>query len=295
MSTLVHDRRRRGAPALVCACFFACVGSAAAQSAAPFDLMRPPTQERSVVVRRAVPAWLALPSEARVLTSDGLEMRPLRNAAVSYENISLGVLVGALRNAGRCASNVRAWLQYTDDRWQPLGEPIESEARVSQVEPGGLLPYRFRLRHTKDFATAPSGYLVQVVEDGRPIADTLQWVSTKAAPVATPCAPSAVRIDTVVTRAGGTLSGYRVQGELTVATGGPVRADAITLTALLLDKAGDVLEVLVGVPDVGPGASNGLATGARGRFRLRTDVPVGSDVATRQVFVDLLPGATLQP
>ena len=157
----------------------ASAASAGAQATGPLNTMtlpRAPTS--SVEVRPMLPAWVAMPPTARILTSDGLEMRPLRNSAVTWENAKVGILVGALTNAGGCARDVRAFLQYTDHRWQPMGDPIESEARVSEVQPGGVLPYRFRLKRADDFPVAPSGYILQVVEDGKPVADTLQWVST---------------------------------------------------------------------------------------------------------------------
>ena len=70
------------------------------------DLMRPPVQERSVEVRATLPMWVAMPQSARILTSEGLELRPLKNSAVTYENARLGVLVGALRNSGGCARDL---------------------------------------------------------------------------------------------------------------------------------------------------------------------------------------------
>jgi hypothetical protein len=250
----------------------------------------PRAPEHSVLVRPVLPAWVAMPTTARILTSDGLEMRPMRNSAVTWENARIGVLVGALNNAGSCARHVRAFLQYTDHQWRPLGEPIESEARVSQVEPGGALPYRFRLKRTADFAVLPSGYILQVVEDGKPVADTLQWVSTTRTTDVAPCGRPPVAIDTVVTQSRATLRGYRISGTLTVTAGGPVRPDAVTLTALLRDDGGDVLEVLTGVPVV---RDRDLPTGVieNGQtlsFSLATDVPLGKAVSSTTVFVDVL-------
>lgn len=263
---------------------------AQAQSTGPLNTMSLPRVESSVVVRSALPAWVAMPQAARILTSDGLEMRPMRSSAVTWENARIGVLVGALQNAGPCGRNLRTFLQYTDHRWQPMGDPIESEARVSQVEPGGALPYRFRLKRRDDFEVQPSGYIVQVVEDGKTVGDTMQWVSTKRTVDTTPCERPAVAIDAVVGRSRSTLRGYRVSGTLTVASGGPVRPDALTLTALLRDEAGDVLEVLTGVPTLPSKelADGVIATGQTLPFSLSTDIPLGKSVATTTVFVETL-------
>lgn len=257
------------------------------------DLSRPPRQERSVAVTDALPYWVAMPQSARILTSDGLEMRPLKNSAVTYENAKLGVLVGALRNSGGCARHLSVRLQYTDAHWRPMGEPIENEARVSQVEPGGSLPYRFQLRRKDDFRELPSGYIVQVVEDDKPVAATLQWVSANRKVDVSPCPPGLFVTSTEVRKKRATLSGYRVEGLLTVRNGGPVRPDGMMLTALLLDEAGEVLEVLTGIPDP---KQKDLPTGLIENgmpvaFALSTGIPIGKAVASTEVFTEVLPDA----
>lgn len=281
---------------LLTAAFVLAVGAvtARAQSTGPLNtlsLPRAPTS--SVEVRATLPPWVAMPITARILTSAGLEMRPMRNSAVTWENARLGVLVGALANAGPCARDVRAFLQYTDHRWQPIGPPIESEARVTQVEPGGVLPYRFRLKRNDEFDVAPSGYILQVVEDGKPVADVLQWVSPTKTVAPVPCAPADALLTPVVTQSRSSLRGYRVAGTLTVTAGGPIRADAITLTVLLRDAGGDVLEVLTGIPTVSAKAfpAGVIETGQSVPFSVSTAVPLGKAVATTTVFTEVLADA----
>ncbi len=274
------------------------VTSLQAQTTGPLNtLSLPRAPTTSVEMRPVLPPWVAMPTTARILTSDGLEMQPLRNSAVTWENAKLGVLVGALTNVGPCARNLRAFLQYTDHQWRPIGERIESEARVSLVEPGGVLPYRFRLKRKDDFDTLPSGYILQVVEDGKPVADTLQWVSTARTVDAAPCAAQPVALDARVTRSRSTLQGYRVTGMLTVTAGGPVRPDAITVTALLRDAGGDVLEVLTGIPVVTPKdlPAGVIENGQALPFSLTTDVPLGKAVATTTVFTEVLDQAEAIP
>ena len=257
------------------------------------DLSRPPRQERSVAVTDALPYWVAMPQSARILTSDGLEMRPLKNSAVTYENAKLGVLVGALRNSGGCARHLSVRLQYTDAHWRPMGKPIENEARVSQVEPGGSLPYRFQLRRKDDFRELPSGYIVQVVEDDKPVAATIQWVSANRKVDVSPCPPGLMVTSTEVKKKRATLSGYRLEGLLTVRNGGPVRPDGMMLTALLLDEAGEVLEVLTGIPDPKPkDLPTGLIeNGQPVAFALSTGIPIGKSVASTELFTEVLPDA----
>ncbi|AMY08732.1 hypothetical protein LuPra_01936 [Luteitalea pratensis] len=272
--------------------------SAGAQATGPLNtitLPRAPTS--SVEVRPLLPAWVAMPPTARILTSDGLEMRPLRNSAVTWENARVGMLVGALTNAGGCARDVRAFLQYTDHRWQPMGDPIESEARISQVQTGGVLPYRFRLKRADDFPVAPSGYILQVVQDGKPVADTLQWVSTARATPTSACVAGALALDAVVTQSRATLGGYRVTGTLTVTAGGPIRPESIAVTALLRDEAGDVLEVLTGVPVVSARdvSSGPIETGQVLQFAISTGIPLGKNVATTTIFTDVLADAQAAP
>ncbi len=270
-----------------------------AQANGPLNTIAlPRTGTPTVEVRAMLPAWVAMPSSARVLTSEGLEMRPLRSSAVTLEHVRLGFLVGALVNAGACATNLRAFLQYTDEQWRPVGVPIESEARVSRVEPGGALPYRFRLKRIDDFETPPAGYIVQVVQDGKPVADTVQWVSSRAVtPAATQCEASAVSLEAVASRSRATWRGYRVSGTVTVRAGGPIRPDAITVTALLRDASGDVLEVLTGIPLVKaedlPGGV--IENGQSLPFALSTDAPLGNAVATTTVFTDVLDAAHAIP
>ena len=274
------------------------VASAHAQATGPLNTITlPSASASSVEVRSVLPPWVAMPSTARILTSDGLEMRPLRNSAVTWENAKVGILVGALANAGGCARDVRAFLQYTDHRWQPLGPPIESEARVGEVPPGGVLPYRFRLKRADDFAVAPSGYILQVVEDGKPVADTLQWVSKAPKTAPAECAARGVALATVVTQSRATLGGYRVTGTLTVTAGGPVRPESIAVTALLRDASGDVLEVLTGVPVVRD-KDEALAPIENGRamsFSISTAIPLGKGVATTTLFTDVLGDAQVVP
>ncbi len=288
-----RTRRVRGQRPLVLALLTLAWPAASAAQIGIMDLSRPPRQERSVEVRAALPMWVAMPRSARILTSDGLELRSLKNSAVTYENAKLGVLVGALRNFGPCGRNLSVRLQYTDDHWRPLGAPIENEARVSQVEPGGALPYRFRLRRNDEFTEPPSGYIVQVVEDDKPVAATLQWVARDRKVDTSACPATALVASAQATRRRSTLNGYRVDGALTVQSGGPVRPDGIMLTALLLDEAGEVLEVVTGIPaarrqKLPTGLiENGQTIG----FTLSTGIPIGNAVASVQMFTELLPDA----
>ena len=256
---------------------------------------RMPTVERRVEVTYAVPAWLALPASARVETGDGLIVTPLRNSGLSYENIKVGVLVGALHNQGRCAKDVTVRLQYTDDSWQPVGAPLENEARISDVEAGGLIPYRFRLQRREEFTTAPTGYVIQVTEQGRPLPTGMQWVTrtSGARPAVTSCPEPAVQFSVATTPGRTTRSGYRVSGTVTVESGGPVRPDGVTLTALVLDKDDQVLEVLTGVPDVDEQrtSANAIATGESRPFTLASPIPIGRAAVTVRVFPEVLPGA----
>jgi hypothetical protein len=100
-----------------------------------------------------------------------------------------------------------------------------------------------------------------------------------------------------VTQSRSTLRGYRVSGTLTVVAGGPIRADAVTITALLRDAGGDVLEVLTGVPTVaGRDASGGLLENGRPLpFSLSTIVPLGGSVASTTLFTEVLPDARVSP
>lgn len=271
-------------------------GSAHQANAQVAGGMRLPTVERRMEVSDVAPPWLALPSNARVLTSEGMEVRPLRNSGVSYENFKLGLLVGALKNHGNCAQDITVRLQYTDDRWQPIGDPIESEARVSVVEPDGLVPYRFRLRRADEMPTAPSGYIIQVSEQGKPVSGTLQWVTDTKTLDPVPCPPATLRLRTVSNRWRPTLNGFRITGSLTVEAGGPVRPDGVTLTAVLLDRDGQVLEVLTGIPDVDEKtvASGTLLTGQTVPFTLSTPIPVGKAVSSVLLFPEALPDAQVE-
>lgn len=243
-------------------------------------------------VRPVLPPWVAMPEHARILTSDGLELRPLKNSAVTHENARLGVLVGALRNTGGCARALSVRLQYTDERWQPVGMPIDNEARVSQVAPGDVLPYRFRLRRTDEFEVTPSGYIVQVTEADKPVAAALQWVSATRTVDRSPCPPASLVSSVQERSRRATLSGYRVEGTLTIVSGGPVRPDGIMLTALLLDEAGEVLEVLTGIPETSRSQPAAPIENAQPvAFRLSTGIPLGKAVKTVQFFTEVLPGA----
>lgn len=248
--------------------------------------------------RDALPHWLELPRDARIRTGDGIEMTPLHNSAISLENLKLGVLVGALRNDGACASDLSARLQYVDQDWQPMGPAIPNEARVSRVEPGGILPYKFRLRTIADAKVPPSAYIVIIEEYGKPIVKpytSTRWVSSGAQANIdrSPCPTSETRLEAVVTKRLPLREGFLLEGTTTLLSGGPVRADGVVLTAVLRDRKNDVLEVLVGAPSF---TRRGLPTGVLEagqelKFRLHTVMPLGREVAHADVMVELLPDA----
>lgn len=253
--------------------------------------------ERDVRMTTAPPEWLAIPAEGRLATSDGVDLAPLQNASVSYENAALGMLVGAFRNTGTCLRDAAVRLQYTDEQGAPIGEPIENEARVSLVEPDGLLPYRFRLKRKSDLSRAPVGYVVQVAEAGRPVVSGVRWVEEGRAPVRQACPTRPYAFEVSTGKAKATWQSYRLPGTLRVAAGGPIRPEGITITALLLDKDQQVLEVLTGAPDVtGASLPTGLLeTGASLPFTLATPVPLGKWVADVKVFAEVLPDAQVAP
>lgn len=250
--------------------------------------------------RDEVPRWVELPRESRIRAGEGIQLQPLHNSAISFENLKLGLLVGALRNTGRCVTNVSARLQYVDAAWQPMGEPIPNEARVSQVEPGGILPFRFRLRNVADSNAPPAAYVVLVEEDDKPLQDPFRWTRWVSDSATTnidrsPCPASDTRFDTMVIRTSPLRGGYRVDGRTTLVAGGPVRADGLLVTAVLRDEKGEVLEVLAGIPtfkkrDVPDGL---LMAGHTVEFHLQTDIPLGKDVTDVHVMVETLPEAVL--
>lgn len=250
--------------------------------------------------RNHVPHWLELPRSARISTGDDIRMSPLHNAAISFENLKLGVLVGALRNDGGCLSSLNIRLQYVNEDWQPVGPPIPNEARVSEVGPGGILPYRFQLRTIADAKVPPAGLVVIVEQDHKPMTNPYtwnRWVSTAPRTEADngPCPAPATRLETSVTKRQALREGYLVEGTLRLVEGGPVRADGLVITALLRDEADGVLEVLVGTPraerrDPSPGV---LEPGETVRFRLHTVMPLGRDVKDVDVMVEVLPEAVV--
>lgn len=249
--------------------------------------------------RERIPPWMELPRTARLSIGDGLRFRPLHNSAVSFENLKIGVLVGAMRNDGDCATSLNARLHYVDAQWQPLGDGIPNEARVSQVEPGGLLPYRFRLRNVDDSTRAPAAYVIVVEQDHNPLANPFswdRWVSTR--PDTTPpraCEPTATRVTAQVSSRTRMRDGYLVGGTITLVEGDAVRADGVVITALLRDKQDQVLEVLVGTPSQRDRALRDglLLPDTPVPFRLRTDIPVGDEVDDVTVMVELLPDAVV--
>ncbi len=251
----------------------------------------------SVESRDNVPPWMELPRTARISTGDGLRFTPVHNSAVSFENLKIGVLVGAMRNDGDCATAINVRLHYVNAEWEPIGDGIPNEARVSQVPPGGLLPFRFRLRNVDAKTPAPAAYVIVVEEDHDPLANPFtwdRWVSSK--PATTPpkaCEPSATRVEADVTRRSRFRDGYRIGGTIALVQGDAVRADGVVITAVLRDEYGHVLEVLVGTPSPARGTlSDGrLVPETPVPFQLRTDIPVGEDVADVDVMVELLPDA----
>lgn len=232
----------------------------------------------------SAPEWLAAPGDGRLQTAEGVTVQPLQNAAVSYENDSIGMLVGAFRNAGGCLQDLTMRFHYTNAQWQRIGDPIENEARVTVVEPDELLPYRFRLARKADFTPEPAGYVIEI--DARKPVD-----GESECPV--PAQAFEVRIG----KPRSTSRSYTVNGTVRLVVGGPLRPDAITLTALLLDKEEQVLEVLTGTPNVkGISLPTGLLEDSQVvPFTLATPVPLGKWVARVEVFPEVLPNASVVP
>ncbi len=270
----------------------ACTSVAPARAQVGWDLMRS-TVTREVKTSDRVPHWVALPTSARILGSVGVKVQPVRNSGVTLENTKLGFLVGALRNAGSCLNDVSLRLQYTNEYWAPIGQKFENEARVSRVEPDGLIPYRFRLANRSEFTEQPSGYILEVTEGDAPVGKTLEWVEKGKVVERTPCEPTALRIEGGVNKERASLEGHRVDGEIHLIAGGPVRADGITITVVLLDENGDVLDVVTGIPGtkVGRATVDEFTDGMKARFEIRSPVPLGKAVRQRDVFIEVLPGA----
>lgn len=233
-----------------------------------------------VRVSNVAPPWLAAPPDGRLSTS-GLAMQPLQNSAVSYENEQVGLLVGAFRNMGTCARDVSIRYQYVNAQWQPMGDPIQNEARIATVGPGELLPYRFRLRRKADFDTTPAGYVIDVVAGTTATADDPEC----------PVPPQAFEVRTG--KPTSTRRSYQVNGHVRLIAGGPILPDGVTLTALLLDKNEQVLEVLTGAPDVrAVKLPTGLLEDSQTvPFSMATPVPLSKWVHRVEVFAEVLPDA----
>ena len=245
-----------------------------------------PSWQWRVATDDRVPLWLAMPSQARILTSAGVRFEPHRSSGITFENLRLGVLVGALKNTGRCASDLRVFLQYTDDRWRPLGDPIESEARVTRVETGETLPFRFRLRVRDDFDTLPSGISLHVIEQDRPLAQQFRLESLGPEADGRPCPPRLRTISGRVTRMVTHLSDrFVVEGELEV-DGERPRDDAIAVTVVVFDRDDQVLDVLTGTPDP-PDDDQGRPS-AVVPFRLTTPIPIGRQARRSVVVAEVL-------
>ena len=249
--------------------------------------------ERDVRVTHLPPEWLAIPEQGRLATAEGVDVQPLQNASVSYENASLGMLIGAFRNVGPCLRDVSVRMRYTDEQGAPIGEPIENEARVTTVDPDALLPYRFRLKKKADLPRPAAGYLLEVEADGRPVTQGLRWVETGKAVAGRLCPARPFAFEVTRGKARAKWASYHVAGTLRVVAGGPIRPDGIALTALLLDKDQQVLEVLTGAPelDAVPLPTGFVEDGQVLPFTLASPVPLGKWVAEVQVFAELLSDA----
>ena len=249
--------------------------------------------ERDVRVTHLPPDWLAIPAEGRLMASNGVYLEPLQSASVSYENATLGMLIGAFRNVGQCLQDVSVRLRYTDAEGKPLGGPIENEARITMVDPDGLLPYRFRLKKKTELPRPATGYVLEVVEGDRKASAAIRWEPDGETPPRLPCPARPFDFDVTRGKSRATWTSYHVTGTLRVVAGGPFRLDGITLTALLLDKDQQVLEVLTGAPDVeGISLPTGyVETGQVLPFTLATPVPLGKWVSDVQIFAEILPDA----
>lgn len=255
--------------------------------------VRQPMVERDVRVTHLPPEWLAIPEAGRLATAEGVDVRPLQNASVSYENATLGMLIGAFRNVGACLRGVSVRMRYTDEQGAPIGDPIENEARVTTLDREALLPYRFRLRKKSDLARPAAGYLLEVTADDRPGTLGLHVMETDTEVERDACPARPFTFEVTRGKSQAKWTSYHVAGTLRVVDGGPIRPDGITLTALLLDKDQQVLEVLVGAPDLeGIALPTGFVeNGQVVPFTLATPVPLGKWVAEVQIFAELLADA----
>lgn len=89
--------------------------------------------------------------------------------------------------------------------------------------------------------------------------------------------------------------GFLLEGSITLVEGGPIRADGIVVTSVMRDEKSEVLDVLAGTARVRPRdvPTGVIQVGHRLEFRLLSDMPLGKEVASVDVLVEVLPGAAV--
>jgi hypothetical protein len=125
-----------------------------------------------------------------------------------------------------------------------------------------------------------------------------RWIdASRPAGAPQPCTQAQRRVETTVTKRLPMREGFRLEGTVTLAAGAPIRADGMTVTALLQDENDQVLEVLVGTPTfrVRDYPDGVLREGQSVPFVLRTDIPLGRSPRAVTVMVELLPDAAVAP
>lgn len=228
----------------------------------PPQLPPPAGALETLVETRSAPGWIALPPHGQLQVPFGTKFELVHAAVVSRSKPREAVLVGALRNRGGDMANVAVALHYFDGEGKRLQPIAPNVAAVSWAAAGGLLPFRFPLAARDQLSGRAVLYRLVVDTEVRDV----------------PLQVESARVELAKTRSLGPGGGVSVTGVLDFGAGGnlpPADAAGLTLTLLLMDGSGRVLDVIAERP-FRSGATSDPA--GRWRFEVRTVMPVTSPV-----------------
>lgn len=217
----------------------------------------PSRAAHKVIERDAAPPWIALPRYGQLQLPHGVKLEMMHSVVLSQNEPREAVLVGAFRNSGQALTGMRISLQYLDGELRRVGPTAQNTAAVTVVASGDLLPFRFPLVSRAEVGQAAAFYRLVLEKDvpGVPLS----------------LAGAQVRI--LETRLLDRRRGASIAGALQFDAGPPDPA-TISITFLLLDGSGQVLDVVTERP-FGRGQ---IAGNSPWPFEVRTTMPVSQPV-----------------
>jgi hypothetical protein len=192
-----------------------------------------PTVHRSTTEQTALPDWLYAPASIRLAAAAGMRFELENMTVVSNDDRRKGALIGVLRNRSRAISGATLTLSYIGADGESSLRTAVNTAAVTEVPADGLLPFRFPLLASADVPGDVAGLELVIQEHAGGARKTV--LASMRGGVSIRTRPDETR---------------QVAGLIEITDSTWPRADgsSSSVTLLIHDSKGKLLEILAGAP-----------------------------------------------